>query len=52
MQQDIHDSIEDARAAYELYLQALEFKKRGEFDKLLRDVYEFGRKVDWKVGVT
>ena len=45
------DSIEDARAALELYIKALEFKRGGTFDKVLRDIYDFGRKVDWKLGV-
>lgn len=51
MQQDVHDSIEDARAALELYIKAIEFKRDGTFDKVLRDIYDFGRKVDWKLGV-
>ena len=51
MQQDIHDSIEDARAAFDLYLKAVEYKKNGDFDKVLRDIYEFGRKTEWKLGV-
>lgn len=51
MQQDTHDSVEDALAAYELYLKAMELKKSNQFDKLLGDLYEYGRKTDWKLGV-
>jgi len=51
MQQDVHDSIEDARAAYDLYKKALELKKAGTFDKVLNKIYEFGERNDWKVGV-
>lgn len=50
MQQDIHDSVEDAMAAFELYAKVVELKKRGEFEKLLNDLYEFGQKTDWKLG--
>jgi PAB-dependent poly(A)-specific ribonuclease subunit 2 len=51
MQQDVHDSVEDAMAAYDLYVRAVELKKQGEFDKLLNDLYEYGRKSDWKLGM-
>lgn len=51
MQQDIHDSVEDALAAYQLYATAVQLKASGEFDKLINDLYEFGFKCDWKLGV-
>jgi PAB-dependent poly(A)-specific ribonuclease subunit 2 len=51
MQQDTHDSVEDALAAYELYLKACELKEEGKFDMVLSDLYEYGRKTDWKLGV-
>ena len=51
MQQDIHDSIEDARAAFDLYTKAIELKNEGVFDKVLRDIYGYGQRTDWKVGV-
>jgi len=51
MQQDVHDSVEDARAAYDLYLKAIELRKEGKFDKILEDIYEHGQRTDWKVGV-
>ena len=49
MQVEIHDSIEDSRAANELYLKALEFKENGSFDEILRKIYERGNQTDWKV---
>ena len=52
MQVEVHDSVEDARAAYGLYLKALQLKKEGTFDKVLREIYEHGSQTDWKVGVT
>ena len=51
MQQDIHDSIEDALAAYELYVRAVELKQKGEFEALLDDLYAYGQKTDWKLGM-
>jgi PAB-dependent poly(A)-specific ribonuclease subunit 2 len=51
MQQDVHDSVEDARAAYALYLKALELKKEGKFDKFLQDLYVYGAARDWKLGI-
>ena len=51
MQQDVHDSVEDAMAAYELYLKAVELKHLGKFDDLLEELYEYGRKTDWKLGL-
>lgn len=53
MQQETHCSVEDARMAYEIYLKAIELRKEGQgaFDKLLNDIYDFGRKSDWKIGM-
>ena len=49
MQVEIHDSIEDSRAANELYLKALELKENGTFEEILRNIYERGQQTDWKV---
>jgi PAB-dependent poly(A)-specific ribonuclease subunit 2 len=49
MQVEIHDSIEDSRAANDLYRKALELKKNGKFDETLRNIYETGQRIDWKV---
>lgn len=51
MQQDVHDSIEDARAAYELYLKALELKEEGTFGKFMQELYVYGASRDWKLGI-
>ena len=49
MQQDVHDSVEDARAALELYEMALKLKSECRFDEVLHDIYIHGDEVDWKV---
>lgn len=51
MQQDIHDSVEDALTAFELYEKALEWKSQGIFDKKLQEIYSYGTQTDWKLGV-
>eukprot|EP00934_Nitzschia_sp_Nitz4_P005448 Nitzschia sp. Nitz4//scaffold106_size73319//39007//43304//NITZ4_005738-RA/size73319-augustus-gene-0.3-mRNA-1//1//CDS//3329532526//5438//frame0 len=51
MQQDVHDSVEDAMAALELYEQAMTWKQEGVFDKKLNDIYARGQQTDWKLGV-
>lgn len=51
MQQDTHDSVEDARAAYELYCKALEWKKEGIWEKSLQELYSYGEKTSWKLGM-
>ena len=51
MQQDIHDSVEDASAAFELYEKALTWKNDGVFGERLQKLYELGQKTDWKLGV-
>jgi PAB-dependent poly(A)-specific ribonuclease subunit 2 len=48
MQQDIHDSVEDAMAAFELYEKALQWENEGTFEKKLQEIYSFGQKTDWK----
>ena len=51
MQQDTHDSVEDARAAYELFCKALEWKKEGIWEKSLQALYSYGEKTSWKLGM-
>ena len=51
MQQEVHDSIEDAKAAYELYIKALELKKAGKFEEYLMQLYAHGHKTQFKLGV-
>lgn len=51
MQQEVHDSIEDSRAAYELYMKALTLKKEGKFDEYLMKLYNHGHSTQFKLGV-
>eukprot|EP00571_Detonula_confervacea_P008660 CAMPEP_0172317850 /NCGR_PEP_ID=MMETSP1058-20130122/33035_1 /TAXON_ID=83371 /ORGANISM="Detonula confervacea, Strain CCMP 353" /LENGTH=1651 /DNA_ID=CAMNT_0013032517 /DNA_START=344 /DNA_END=5299 /DNA_ORIENTATION=+ len=52
MQQEVHDSIEDARAAHELYIKALGLKREGIFDDYLMQLYSHGHRTQFKLGVT
>ncbi|KAH0505527.1 PAB-dependent poly(A)-specific ribonuclease subunit PAN2 [Microtus ochrogaster] len=53
IQGETHDSIEDARTALQLYRKYLELSQNGtepeSFHKVLKGLYEKGRKMDWKV---
>uniref|UniRef100_A0A671SC07 PAN2-PAN3 deadenylation complex catalytic subunit PAN2 n=1 Tax=Sinocyclocheilus anshuiensis TaxID=1608454 RepID=A0A671SC07_9TELE len=52
IQSETHDSIEDARTALQLYRKSVELSHNGgqeEFRKVLKALYEKGRKLDWKV---
>ncbi|XP_030052590.1 PAN2-PAN3 deadenylation complex catalytic subunit PAN2 isoform X1 [Microcaecilia unicolor] len=53
IQGEMHDSIEDARTALQLYRKYLQLSKNGTdpdaFHKVLKGLYEKGRKMDWKV---
>lgn len=53
IQGETHDSIEDARTALQLYRKYLELSCNGKepdnFRKVLKSLYEKGRKMDWKV---
>ena len=52
MQQDTHDSIEDAKTAYELYKHALDLTTKNEFEKFLHELYQHGDKTEWRLGVS
>ncbi|KAE8243977.1 hypothetical protein A4X03_0g7643 [Tilletia caries] len=43
-----HDSIEDARTAMQLYRMYESFKVDGRLDDVMEDLYEEGRRVNWK----
>jgi len=51
MQQQVHDSVEDAKAAWELYKKATELKEEGSFENFLEQLYQYGAKVEWSFGV-
>jgi PAB-dependent poly(A)-specific ribonuclease subunit 2 len=51
MQQDIHDSVEDATAAFELFQKSEAMKRAGLFEQALDELYAYGQKTDWKIGV-
>lgn len=46
-----HDSVEDARTALQLYLKYQEMSKEGmdKVRKVVKEMYEFGRKNQWKI---
>lgn len=48
IQQDTHDSIEDARTALQLYRKYLKLKEQGVFEDFLNNLYDEGRKLNWK----
>ncbi|KAG4305310.1 hypothetical protein PORY_001480 [Pneumocystis oryctolagi] len=48
IQQDSHDSIEDARTALLLYKKYKEFKEQGIFEEKLREIYDLGKKYGYK----
>jgi len=49
IQSDTHDSAEDARAALALFRKYEELKASGELEQALEDLYEVGKKLQWKV---
>jgi len=49
IQSDMHDSAEDARAALLLYRKYEELQQLGTLDQSLQELYEVGKKVQWKV---
>lgn len=51
MQQDVHDSVEDAQAAFQLYEKASEWRKEGVLDQRIKEMYAYGEKTSWKIGV-
>jgi DNA polymerase III epsilon subunit-like protein len=49
IQQDTHDSIEDARTALQLYHQYMELKQKGTLQQCLMQLYETGHRSGFKV---
>jgi PAB-dependent poly(A)-specific ribonuclease subunit 2 len=48
IQQETHDSIEDARTALKLYAKYEEFVDAGVLEIMLSDIYKMGREVNFK----
>lgn len=48
IQQETHDSIEDARTALKLYQKYLEFKDAGILQQKLAEIYTAGREMNYK----
>lgn len=51
MQQEVHDSIEDARAAHELYNKSLNLKQEGKFNEYIIELYARGHLTQFKLGI-
>lgn len=49
IQSETHDSIEDAKTALRLYRKYLELEQRDEINAALTELYEVGKKYNWKV---
>lgn len=49
IQSDTHDSAEDARSALQLFRKYEELKASGKLEKALEDLYDLGKKLQWKV---
>jgi len=49
IQSEVHDSTEDARTALQLYRKYEELKSSGQLEKALEELYETGKKAQWKV---
>lgn len=49
IQSEVHDSIEDARTALHLYRKYEELQTSGKLQAALEELYETGKKVQWKV---
>lgn len=49
IQSETHDSTEDARAALELYRKYKELESCGTLRETLKELYEIGTQLQWKV---
>jgi len=49
IQSEVHDSAEDARTALQLYRKYEELKAEGTLQSALQELYEVGKKSQWKV---
>lgn len=49
IQQNTHDSIEDAKTAWLLYKKYQELVAEGKFESVLNEIYNFGRLKQWDI---
>ncbi|KAH7648249.1 PAN2 family exonuclease [Cryptosporidium bovis] len=49
IQAEVHDSIVDAKTAFELFLRYLSHKKNNTWNDFLTHLYSKGHSVDWKI---
>ncbi|CAJ0942875.1 unnamed protein product, partial [Mesorhabditis belari] len=50
IQQNIHDSVEDARIALQLYRKWEELNASGDLEKAIQQLYETGKQCNWRAG--
>lgn len=49
IQTEVHDSIEDARTALQLFERFRALKAEGKVDETLQELYRIGRASNWQV---
>lgn len=49
IQAETHDSIEDAKTALQLYKKYIELEEAGKTKEALKELYDVGRQLQWKV---